>query len=82
VSFLYDSDFKSAKTLRDFIETICDILELENKWKSRLILITDELNNNAIEYGSLAGDKNTMTISIQKVESTYEISAEIEDTGK
>lgn len=82
IIFLYDSNFKSAKILRDYVQALCDLMELENKWKSRLILITDELNNNAIEYGSLTGDINIMRIDIEKwLQWTY-VSVEIEDTGK
>ncbi len=48
----YDADFRSAKILRDGIEKICDITQIPAVWKSRIILITDEMNNNAIEYGT------------------------------
>lgn len=82
LNFSYISDFKSAKILRDYIEIICDLLKIENKWKSRLILITDELNNNAIEYGSLSGENNLMRILIKKGESDTFISIEVEDTWK
>jgi anti-sigma regulatory factor (Ser/Thr protein kinase) len=81
LSCFYDSDFKSAKILRDYIEKICETLKIENKWKSRLILITDEINNNAIEYGSLQGERNSMTIEIQKGASSCEVKIEVEDTG-
>ena len=82
LSFLYTSDFKSAKILRDYIQMICETLKIENKWKSRLILITDELNNNAIEYGSLSWENNTMRISIKKENTYILLSIEVEDTGK
>lgn len=82
VNFLYDSDFKSAKILRDYVEAACDILGLENKWKSRLILITDELNNNAIEYGSWVWEKNNMRFSILQGSDWIHIQTEIEDTWK
>ena len=48
ISFI--SDFKSSKILRNFISYLSDILKIDNLWESRLILIVDELNNNAIEY--------------------------------
>jgi hypothetical protein len=50
VEFLYKSDYKNTKDLRDFIEIICDILKISLSLKSRIVLISDELNNNAIEY--------------------------------
>lgn len=81
ISLQYKSDFKSAKILRDYIEEICFILWIKDIWKSRLILITDELNNNAIEYGSKNGDINTMRITAHvKPRSTY-INIEVEDSG-
>jgi hypothetical protein len=48
--FLYKSDYRNTKDLRDFVEIICDFLKLPLNLKSRIVLISDELNNNAIEY--------------------------------
>ncbi|MDR1945427.1 MAG: hypothetical protein LBQ59_05200 [Candidatus Peribacteria bacterium] len=50
VEFLYKSDYKNTKDLRDFVEVICDFLKFSLNLRSRIILISDELNNNAIEY--------------------------------
>jgi len=52
LSILYNSDFKNAKKLREIVDIICIMYDIDAKWKTRLILICDELNNNAIEYGS------------------------------
>ncbi len=52
IAFLYKSDFKNTKFLRDYLLIIFDILGLNPMWKNRFVLILDELNNNAIEYGS------------------------------
>ena len=52
VSFSYASDFRSAKTLRDIFEAICHIYHFDEMLTSRMTLVIDELNNNAIEYGS------------------------------
>jgi hypothetical protein len=46
----YPAIFRSAKVLRDFIVDMADFFNFETKWKSRLTLIADELNNNGIEY--------------------------------
>ena len=54
LSLRYESDYKSTKVVRDFVSAICDVFGGCDEWKSRLILMADELNNNAIEYGSLA----------------------------
>jgi two-component sensor histidine kinase len=45
-----------------------------------MILITDELNNNAIEYGSLEKDVNKMRISIIKDDLYYHFIIETEDS--
>jgi anti-sigma regulatory factor (Ser/Thr protein kinase) len=52
VEFIYQSKYQNTKKLRDFVEVICDVLKLSNTLTSRIILISDELNNNAIEYGT------------------------------
>lgn len=46
----YPALFSNSKILRDFIGDITSILNIQDIIKSRLILITDELNNNSIEY--------------------------------
>jgi hypothetical protein len=50
VEFIYKSTFENTKDLRDFVEVICYKLNFNDKLKGRFILISDELNNNAIEY--------------------------------
>lgn len=50
LEFHYKSDFNNTKTLREFIDSIFNIFNIKDLWKSRFILISDELNNNAIEY--------------------------------
>lgn len=81
ISLQYKSDFKSAKILRDYIDEICFVLWIKDIWKSRIILITDELNNNAIEYGSKSWDTNILRITAHvKSKSTY-INLEVEDSG-
>jgi hypothetical protein len=50
VEFIYKSTFENTKDLRDFVEIICSVLNFSDKLKGRVILISDELNNNAIEY--------------------------------
>ena len=51
-------------------------------WKSRLTLIADELNNNAIEYWSLEWDINKINIKIIIKNDEIELFLEVEDTGK
>ena len=82
VSILYDSDFRNAKTLREFVDSLCKMYGITPKWRTRLVLIIDELNNNAIAYGSNKWDENLLEIKIQKLKSEIlEISAYVTDTG-
>jgi hypothetical protein len=50
ISIVYCSDFKSAKLLREIVDDLCKKCGINTRWRSRLVLIIDELNNNAIEY--------------------------------
>lgn len=77
VKFNYKSDFKSTKALRDFIEESLTLFNFEKKWISRIILISDELNNNAIEYWSSEWDMNSMILMID----WNNIIIEVTDTG-
>lgn len=81
INFEYTSDFRNAKELRDFIEAISQLVGVPDKWKNRLILIADEINNNAIEYGSLPEDVNRITIKMKKVGRKINVKFEVEDTG-
>ncbi|PIE85468.1 hypothetical protein CSA08_01780 [Candidatus Gracilibacteria bacterium] len=82
ICFIYASDFRNSVILRSFVGIICDSLGIEGKWKSRLILIIDELNNNAVEYGSKSDEVNSMRFSIiTDVNGDVNINVEVEDTG-
>lgn len=37
-------------------------------WRSRFILIIDELVNNSVAYGSLSGEENIFRIYFRKIE--------------
>lgn len=81
ICFCYVSDFKSAKIIRKSIEEICDILDLDFREKNRLVLIIDELNNNAIEYGSLNWEINKMYFTSNFDNNTVTLDIRVEDTG-
>lgn len=78
----YPAIFASAKVLRDFIVDIADFFHFKWMWKSRLTLIADELNNNAIEYWSLKNDINKMSIKVIIINNEVELILQVEDTGK
>lgn len=82
IEFIYGSNFKNAKILRDFIEIICIKIGFPEKEVSRFILIIDEMNNNAIEYWTEKWWKNKIRVkTVYEWEEVY-IQIEVEDTWK
>ncbi|USN58116.1 MAG: ATP-binding protein [Candidatus Peribacteria bacterium] len=73
----YTSQFENAKKLREICNTLFNLLNIPSAWKPRLTLIIDELNNNAIEYGSATGEENTISLSYRE----HELTIEVTDTG-
>ena len=57
-----------------------DVCGLDDRWRRRIVLIVDELNNNAIEYGSKKGDINKMRFFFEKNTKGL-LSIEVEDCG-
>ncbi len=82
IAIEYPAIFASSKVLRDFIIDIADFFHFKWMWKSRLTLITDELNNNAIEYWSVETDINKMYINLILENNEVKLNLEVEDTGK
>ena len=74
------SDFKSAKILRNFIWELSKVLNIDNIWNSRLTLIVDELNNNAIEYWSKFWEINIFKIAINFNSNWFVLNIEVSDT--
>ncbi len=82
VSILYTSDFRSAKILREVVDSICKWYGVNPKWRTRLVLIIDELNNNAIEYGSKKWEANIFNLILDsKSKEGLYIEASVTDTG-
>ncbi len=83
VTISYISEFSNARLLRESIDDICKMYEITPKWRTRLVLIIDELNNNAIEYWSVQGEENNLELHLQRSASWNVIfSACVTDTGK
>jgi len=82
VEFIYKSEFQNTKDLRDFVEVICSVLNFSDKLKSRIVLISDELNNNAIEYWSNQDAFNSLRISTQIIDWIINFNLEVEDNWK
>lgn len=51
--FSFPVNYQYSKVIRDFVALIFDRYGLMPPWKSRFILIIDELVNNSIAYGSI-----------------------------
>lgn len=82
LDFEYASDFKNAKELRDFVWALTELVGMPKMWRSRFILVTDEMNNNAIEYWSRPEDTNRITFKVIKRQENIKMIVEVEDTGK
>jgi len=82
IQITYISDFKSAKILRELVDSLCKGIWINPKWRTRLVLIIDELNNNAIEYWSKADEDNIFYIKFKKEDKNrIFIDSYVSDTG-
>lgn len=81
VEVYFKSDFLNTNIIRDFVSFLCDKIWVHSAMKFKIILIVDELNNNAIEYGSSANETNKMRIQLKANKDKYTLTLEVEDTG-
>lgn len=79
--FHYDSSFKSTPRMRMFMDALFDIYEIDLKNKNRLVLVSDELNNNAVEHGTGDCWENQLFVSVEKRETNIHINIEVTDCG-
>lgn len=82
LDFEYVSDFKNTKELRDFVSALTELVGMPKMWRNRFVLVTDEMNNNAIEYGSRPEDTNRITFKVIKRWKNIKMFVEVEDTGR
>jgi len=80
IQFEYASDFRNAKFLRDLMEVIFITFDFPKRDIARFILASDEMNNNAIEYGSSENETNFLRVKINKQNTIISLSMEVEDT--
>jgi anti-sigma regulatory factor (Ser/Thr protein kinase) len=78
----FDADHSRSKIIRDFVGNLFDIHHIEQPWKGRFVLITDELINNAIEHGSQPTDIDSCVIEAHNTTTGFTISLEVHDTGR
>lgn len=82
IEFEYKSDFAITKTIRDFISVSWKIFWLSEKMLSRMILVCDELNNNAIEHGTSEWWLNIFRLKLEKNNWKIFFNVEVEDNWK
>ncbi|EKD29571.1 MAG: hypothetical protein ACD_78C00352G0003 [uncultured bacterium (gcode 4)] len=78
----FKADYNQSKIIRDLILLLFQKNNIEVPWKNRFALISDELVNNSIEYGSLPLDKNHFIIHFKTLEKVLAINMEVCDTGR
>lgn len=82
LEIVFKADYNQSKIIRDLILFLFQKNNIEVPWKNRFVLISDELVNNSIEYGSLPLDKNRFVIHFSTQENTLIINMEVCDTGR
>lgn len=82
LEIIFKADYNQSKIIRDLILFLFQKNNIEVPWKNRFVLISDELVNNSIEYGSLPLDKNRFFIYFQTIEGVLTINMEVYDTGR
>lgn len=77
----YSSDFLNTRKIRELVDRLCVSHSVSPKWRARLVLIVDELNNNAIEYGSIPWDVNTFRFTMSYECGVQKVIILVSDTG-
>ncbi len=80
ISIVYESVFWNTPKLRFLMEKLLDIYDIELKDRNRLVLVSDELNNNAVEHGTGDCWENIIEINVKKQSAdTIYINIEVTD---
>ena len=79
--FHYDSDFKNTSRMRMFMDVLFNIYKINSTDKNRLVLVSDELNNNAVEHGTGDCWENQFCISVNDDGTNIHINIEVTDCG-
>jgi anti-sigma regulatory factor (Ser/Thr protein kinase) len=78
----YQSDYGQTKMIRDNILYLFERNNINVPWKNRFALISDELVNNSIEYGSMPLDKNELYVKFSREDNKLKVRIEVSDTGR
>jgi len=82
ISISYQSIFWNTPKLRSLMETLLGVYDIDVKDKNRLVLVSDELNNNAVEHGTWDYGDNIIDIVVRKEsENKVFINIEVTDCG-
>lgn len=65
LAITFKTDYGQSKIIRDLILSFLEKNNINVPWKNRFVLVSDELINNSIEYGSLPLDKNLFHIQFK-----------------
>jgi|GEM_PF-3143908 len=65
LAITFKTDYSQSKIIRDLILSFFEKNNINVPWKNRFVLVSDELINNSIEYGSLPLDKNLFHIQFK-----------------
>lgn len=79
---VFKADYSQSKMIRDITLFLFEQNKIEVPWKNRFALVSDELVNNAIEYGSSPLDKNLFRIIFKQSDEKLLVNLEVYDTGK
>jgi len=79
---VFKADYNQSKMIRDLTIYLFEKNNINVPWKNRFALVSDELVNNAIEYGSLPLDKNLFKIKFNEESGKLAVNLEVYDTGK
>ncbi len=79
---IFKADYNQSKMIRDLTIHLFEKNNINVPWKNRFALVSDELVNNAIEYGSLPLDKNLFKIKFNEEDGKLAVNLEVYDTGK
>ena len=82
LSLLFKADYNQSKMIRDLILYLFEKNNINVPWKNRFALVSDELVNNSIEYGSLPLDKNKFLMQFKTENGMLSINIEVYDTGR
>ncbi|MDD2487827.1 MAG: ATP-binding protein [Candidatus Gracilibacteria bacterium] len=82
LSIRFKSDYSQSRMIRSTILYIFDKNNINMPWRGRFSLISDELVNNSIEYGSQAFEENLFIMKFSSSDNFLNINIEVHDTGK